>query len=310
MTTSLLDIKFSDLYLGETASWVSSGQVSGTIPVPETCIADLVELRLLCDRTYKETERQEFSLPFKGIRFRVSLLRSLTEDVFVLRRFPESVLDLSKIGIASTYLPLMLKPNLTGLVMVAGSFSQGKTTTASSLVMGRIALHGGIAVCIEDPPEMPMEGPCGKGVVYQCWASQGSFAQECRHAARWSPSIIFVGEVRDAETATETLKASLNGGLVVCTIHSDNVCGAIERIYALANGVAGSGDDIANILANSLRMVIHQRLQGRPRRPELEFLMVDGVEEPGIRNIIKQKRFSGLGDVITMQHNRMFKRSM
>lgn len=164
---------------------------------------------------------------------------------------------------------------------------------------------GGVAVCIEDPPEMPLEGKRGDGVIYQRWVEQGGFAQECRQAARWAPSIIFVGEVRDAETATEALRASINGRLVVCTIHSDGARTAVDRLYSLANGVAGSSDDVANLMAIGLAAIVHQRLEGEPKRPVIEFLWLRGEDAIGAQNTIRQKKFNQLDNEILLQRNKI-----
>lgn len=302
----LKSLTFSDLYLGQEKSWLSGvPDTLDPIAAPPECYAELRELRTLCTETATKTSRPEFSLKYKDVSYRASLLRSLSEDVYVLRRFPTAIPELREIGIHSGFVDMLMTPGLKGLIVVAGAFGQGKTTTASAIIAGRISRFGGIAVCIEDPPEMPLEGKRGEGVIYQRWVEQGGFGQECRQAARWAPSIIFVGEVRDAETATEALRASINGRLVVCTIHSDSARTAVDRLYALANGVAGSSEDVANLMSIGLRAIVHQRLQGEPRRPQIEFLWLDGPEAIAAQNAIRQRKFNQLDNEITLQRNRL-----
>jgi len=302
----LKSLTFSDLYLGESNCWLSGvPKTSDPIPAPPECAEELKELRDLCTKVSGATSRDEFSVKYKDIAYRASLLKSMSEDVYVLRRFPETVPSINDLGLHPGYIELLMKPRLTGLIVVAGAYGQGKTTTASAIIAGRISHFGGVAVCIEDPPEMPLEGRRGEGVIYQRWVEQGGFAHECRQAARWAPSIIFVGEVRDAETATEALRASINGRLVICTIHSDSARTAVDRLYALANGVAGSSDDVANLMAIGLRAIVHQCLEGDPKRPRLEFLWLDGDDAIGAQNIIRQRKFSQLDNEITLQRNKM-----
>ncbi|MFB0936060.1 MAG: ATPase, T2SS/T4P/T4SS family [Propionivibrio sp.] len=301
----LKDIKFSDLYLGQEHSWLSGvPNTNDPIPAPPDCNDELAALRKLCQETAKTTSRDEFSVSYNGTAYRSSLLKSIAEDVFVLRRFPDRVPSIEEIGLNSTHVSMLLQPKQTGLIVVAGAFGQGKTTTASALIAGRIAKFGGVAVCIEDPPEMPLQGKRGEGVIYQRWAEEGGFAHECRQAARWAPSIIFVGEVRDSETATEALKASINGRLVVCTIHSNSVTTAVERLYTLANGVAGSSDDVANLMSIGCRAIVHQRLEGEPRRPKIEFLYID-PKDANVQSLIKQRKFAQLPNEIILQQNRL-----
>ncbi len=307
---ALHDQKFSDLYLGNNHSWLSGvPNTLDPVPAPDDCNEELASLRKICISEMDRSKKDEFSIKHEGISYRASLLRSLSEDVFVLRRFPPRVADLEDLGLHSGYVSMLLRKGLSGLIVVAGAYGQGKTTTASAIVASRIAKHGGIAVCIEDPPEMPLEGQRGEGVIYQRWVGQGGFAHECRQAARWAPSIIFVGEVRDPETATEALRASLNGRLVVCTIHSDDARTAVDRLYALANGTAGNSEDVASLLASGLLAIIHQRLEGEPRRPKLDFLWLGDEDANGIRATIRARKFQQLESEIQLQRNNMIMRS-
>lgn len=259
----------------------------------------------MCNEFVEKSAKSEFAIRHSDVAYRVSTLRSLTEKVYVLRRFPSEIPDLASLGIHPGYISQLMQPRLTGLLVVAGAFGQGKTTTASSIIAARLSKYGGVAVTIEDPPEMPMEGRHGEGVCYQTWVNQGEFGDACRQAARWAPSVIFVGEVRDAETAAEALRASINGRLVVCTTHADSVVMAIERIYSLANGVAGNSEDTSSLLANGLLGVIHQRLEGDPKRPKIEFLWLRGDESHGARNMIRLRRFDQLYSEVTLQLNRL-----
>lgn len=302
----LRDIAFSDIYLGQGSSWLAG--VPGTldpVPAPPGCEAELSELRVICNEFAETSVKTEFAIRHSDVAYRVSTLRSLTEKVYVLRRFPSEIPELTSLGIHPGYISQLMQPRLTGLLVVAGAFGQGKTTTASSIIAARLAKYGGVAVTIEDPPEMPMEGRHGEGVCYQTWVNQGGFGDACRQAARWAPSVIFVGEVRDAETASEALRASINGRLVVCTTHADSVVMAIERLYSLANGIAGNSEDTSSLLANGLLGVMHQRLEGDPKRPKIEFLWLRGDESHGARNMIRLRRFDQMSSEVTLQLNRL-----
>lgn len=303
----LCDLVFSDIYLGDAASWLAG--VPGTldpVPAPANCENELLELRKKCTDFAATSKKSEFAIRHADIGYRVSTLQSLSEKIFVLRRFPTEIPKLESLGIHPGYIAQLMQPRLTGLLVIAGAFGQGKTTTASATVAARLSKFGGVGVTIEDPPEMPLEGRHGEGVCYQTWADFGGFGNACRQVTRWAPSIIFVGEVRDSETAAEALRASINGRLVVCTTHAESVVMAVERLYSLANGVAGTSEDVASLLANGLLGVLHQRLEGDPvRRPKAELLWLRGEESQGCRNTIRTRRFDQLGSEVTLQQNRM-----
>lgn len=302
----LKDIELKDIYLGREDSWLSG--VSGTsdpIPAPEHCLEELRELRQKCDKFSASTSRDEFAVRHNDTAYRVSILKSLGDSVYVLRRFPPFVPAIETLGIHQRYIARLMQPGISGLIIIAGAFGQGKTTTASSIIASRLSRFGGVAITIEDPPEMPLEGKHGEGVCYQTWADSGHFGKAVRKCARFAPSIIFLGEVRDAETAAEALRASINGRLVICTTHADSAPMAIERLYSLANGVAGNSEDTASLLAGGLLCVLHQRLEGEPKHPKVEFLWLGDEDSHGVRNTIRQRRFDQIASEITLQLNRM-----
>src|SRR5439155_5087356 len=63
------------------------------------------------------------------------------------------------------------------------------------------------------------------------------FAEALRHVLRQDPDVIMVGEVRDAETATQAVQAALTGHLVLTTLHTNDSVGAVARLRDL--GVPG-----------------------------------------------------------------------
>jgi len=303
----LKELVFSDIYVGQSDSWLSGVPLKGDpVPTPLEAAEDLLSLRDACEALHKKKNRSEFNIKHDGIAYRASALFSLDEVVYVLRRFPSQVPPLPHIGLHSQITNLLMTPKLTGMIIVAGAFGQGKTTTASSLVSSRLSQFGGVCVGIEDPPEMPLQGRHGEGVCYQTEVEQGEFSGACRLAARWAPSIIFLGEIRDSETAAEALRASINGRLVICTIHADNIILAIERLFSLATGAAGSAEDVSSLMSNGLACVLHQRLEGEPRRPRAGFLWLKGDDTHGARNLIKLRKWGQLGSEINLQANRMF----
>ncbi len=305
--SGLSELRFSDIYVGVERSWLSGLPDGGDpVPTPESVHSDVIALRELCEQRHSQTGRNEFNVRHNGVVYRASTLVSLEETVYVLRRFPSRVPPLTELGLHPGILGIMMQPKMTGLIVIAGAFSQGKTTTASSLVRERLSQFGGICVTIEDPPEMPLQGRHGEGVCYQTEVDQGGFAAACRHAARWAPTMIFLGEIRDAETANEALKASINGRLVICTIHADSAPSAIHRLYTLANNSASVSSDVSSLLANGLAAVLHQSLEGIPKRPCISPIVVQTQsDDVSAKNIIRNRKWEQLDNVMKLQMNKM-----
>lgn len=296
--------QLKDIYLGRGGAWLAG--VPGTLdptPAPDEYLDEVNSLRVACD-AQASSGREEWTLRHNEVTYRVSVLRSMSDVVYVLRRFPSSVPFLESLRIPRKYVSYFMTKGMSGLIIIAGAFGQGKTTTASAIVAGRLKEYGGVAITIEEPPEMPLEGKHGQGICYQTWVERGGFGDACRKAARWAPSMIFLGEVRDSETAAEALRASINGRLIICTVHADSVSMAIERMYSLANGATGSSEDTSSLLANGLSCVMHQALEGgETKYLRTEFLWLLGENSHGIRSKIRGRGFAHLKSEVDQQQN-------
>lgn len=223
----------------------------------------VAKLRQACMEAFADQHLDEFKIKVEGAPYRVRREVTQTGEKFFLRRFGPA-LPLSPSRVPSGIIHQLISEKLCrgGFILIAGPAGVGKTTTCSSTLVARLMRYGGVGWTIEDPPEYEMEGPIGKkgGVCWQKRVVQGGYAQATRDVMRCYPAgeqgILMVGEVRDAETADQCVKAALNGLLVMATIHAGDIEGAIERLVGLT-----SERDRAvarGFLANSLRMVIHQ----------------------------------------------------
>lgn len=307
---ALKDKVFTDIYLDVAGAMISGvPNTSDPIPAEEEDMPEILALRAECDRLASENpQREDFPMRLNDTSYRASRMKTIKSTIFVLRRQSETIVALDKLGLPAAFVEFMMRPKMTGLLVVSGAFGQGKSTTASSLVAARIGAYGGVAVTVEEPPEAPLHGTHGVGVCYQTWVEPGQFGHACRQAARWAPSIIFLGEIRDAETAIEALRASINGKLVICTAHADNPAMALERIVALANGIDGaSTEDILSMLSSGLAGVLHQKLESSGARKQLmvDSLFVDAEDGTAIKASIRLKKFDQLKNIALQQKNRM-----
>lgn len=253
----------------------TSALPEGTARIPSDAADDAARLRALCQSQEIELGTSDFSVEYDGVHYRVSRMAAQRGPVFVLRRMPTQVPRLESLRLNEEVTKALLVPRLTGLLLIAGRTGAGKTTTASALLVERIEMFGGVAVAAEDPPELPLEGFHRSGVCYQVWASQdrGGYPAVARQIVRWKPNVIMFGEVRDATTAEEAMKAAINGHLVISTIHADTVSGAIQRFHALASDLPQ--DSAAKLLSESLCAVMVQELMYVPELgilPQVQFL--------------------------------------
>lgn len=135
-----------------------------------------------------------------------------------------------------------------GLVLVTGPTGSGKTTTLYSLLSTLIGTRRNI-ITLEDPVEYEIHGI----VQSEIDPDHGfTFASGLRSVLRHDPNVIFVGEIRDLETAQTAIDAALTGHLVLTTLHTNSAIEAIPRLLSM--GVS------PYTFAPALRAILAQRL--------------------------------------------------
>lgn len=238
----------------------------GPLRIAEVSIGNISELLTRCNAC----DKNDFMISYAGEFFRGRReTRSVDGTWYRLRRMPPEPPALKSLpsplppGVVSMLESPLLRKG--GLVYICGAPGSGKTTTASGTVVTRLRKFGGFAYTIEDPPEMPLNGWHGNGYCCQTWVAteeeagwQESFRGVLRSQPVGTPSILYVGEVRDAESASALMRAAANGFLVVATGFGTDIISGLEALVRLA----GQKESVSNPLANLLRLVIHQRIMG------------------------------------------------
>ncbi|MBN2312575.1 MAG: PilT/PilU family type 4a pilus ATPase [Sedimentisphaerales bacterium] len=148
-----------------------------------------------------------------------------------------------------------------GLVLVTGITGAGKSTTIASMIDRINELKACRIMTAEDPIEYVF--PQKNSMISQREVGRDlkSFHQGLREMLRQDPDIIFVGEMRDAETISMTLMAAETGHLVFSTLHTRDATGSITRI--LDYFPAGRQAEVRNQLSLGLAYIISQKLVPR-----------------------------------------------
>jgi type IV pilus assembly protein PilB len=135
-----------------------------------------------------------------------------------------------------------------GILLVTGPTGSGKTTTLYSC-LNFINRPDRKIITVEDPVEYILAG------INQVQVSEIvglSFALALRSMLRQAPNVIMLGEIRDIETASIAINASLTGHLVFSTLHTNDAPGAVTRLIDI--GVKPF------LVASSTRCLMAQRL--------------------------------------------------
>ena len=272
---------------------------------------DFEEFYSLLENTYNG--KSSYSVVYEGFFFRVERTVSMYGVMFCMRKMPKKVPDLVSLG----YPPALIKylstlGNASGLILLGGATGSGKTTTISSLLREYLIRSGGFAYTIEDPFEMPLDGEyhAANGSIGLCKQTQpvnDDWGASLRSALRSRPRYILVGEIRTPKAASECLRASTSGHLVLSTIHANNVADAIDALVKHASGGEMSEELAFDLLSRGLLGVIHQQLVGiGQKRPVVQYLFANPNTTQGdqTRNIIKTGKIN-LATTIEMQMTRM-----
>ena len=176
----------------------------------------------------------KFALPLGGgtVEFRLSCLPTLYGPSLVLRVLDRerTPLSLDTLGftpevLAQLHRALQL-PH--GLITVVGTTGSGKTTTLYACVRHLAAQRTRKILSVEDPIEYTLPG------VQQVAVTENlSFAAALRSFLRHDPDVIFVGEIRDRETARLAIQAALTGHLVLTSLHTRSADEVLPRLQDL-----------------------------------------------------------------------------
>ncbi len=221
--------------------------------------------------------------PDNSARFRVSIFRQKGNVSLVLRRIPNRLLDIDKIGLPPIVKDLIRRPR--GLFLVTGPTGSGKTTTLASMIdyiNMNIDRH---IITVEDPIEYYQ--PHKKSIVNQreVGTDVPSFSEALRRALRQDPDVILVGEMRDLETIEAAITAAETGHLVFGTLHTNSAAGTINRLIDAFP--TNQQAQVRAQLSVALIAVLSQQLLKRKPKGMIaayEFMVVT----PAISNLIRE----------------------
>jgi len=234
----------------------------------------------IAERRIPQDGRIQAQVVGKTIDLRVSCLPTTHGESIVMRILDKEGLKLGlpELGFFSDdqqiFERLIGLPD--GILLITGPTGSGKTTTLYA-VLSYINRPDRKIITVEDPVEYQLSG------INQVQVSESvglTFAGALRSMLRQAPNVIMLGEIRDLETATIAINASLTGHLVFSTLHTNDAPSAVTRLIDI--GVKPF------LVASSSRCLMAQRLVrkvckrcGAPYTPtesELRSLGIDSAK--------------------------------
>ncbi len=209
----------------------------------------------IAERRVPQDGRIKLKMGKRVIDFRVSTLPVIFGEKIVLRILDKSnlTLDLSKFGFEPQAEEDLMRAILNpyGMVLVTGPTGSGKTTTLYSALQRINTIEVNIMTA-EDPVEYNLYGI--NQVLVRTEIGM-TFAAALRAFLRQDPNIVMVGEIRDIETGSIAIKASLTGHLVLSTLHTNDAPSTVTRMIDM-------GIEPFNV-ASAVNLIVAQRLVRR-----------------------------------------------
>ena len=206
----------------------------------------------IADRLSPQDGRFQVRYGSRQVDFRVSSLPTVHGENLVLRLLDQSnnVRGIDQLQLSQHNRALidkaLMRPH--GIIIATGPTGSGKTTTLYSL-LGTINTPDVNTMTLEDPVEYEL--PLLRQTQIR-EASGLTFANGVRTLLRQDPDVIFIGEIRDDDTAQMTVRAAMTGHRVLSTLHTNDCFGVLPRLDSFGLPPA--------LIAGNIIAVIAQRL--------------------------------------------------
>ena len=237
----------------------------------------------IAEKRVPQDGRIQANVGGKSIDLRVSCLPTTHGESIVMRLLDKEglKLGLGQLGFLTddqqTFEKLIQLPD--GILLVTGPTGSGKTTTLYSC-LNYINKPDRKIITVEDPVEYLLEGI---NQVQVATAVDLTFANALRAMLRQAPNVVMLGEIRDYETASIAINASLTGHLVFSTLHTNDAPSAVTRLTDI--GVKPF------LIASATRCLMAQRLVRKicqkcesPVTPEKSDLLALGLDPDKIKD--------------------------
>jgi twitching motility protein PilT len=191
-----------------------------------------------------------------GAPYRLHAYRTDAGLRLAFRFLAESAPELEELRVPALLATLSLRPN--GLILVTGPTGSGKTTAMAAVIDRINRTSERIVLTAEDPIEYLHASR--RSLISHCEVGVDvpTYAEALRGFMRADPDVIFVGEMRDAETMEAALTAAETGHLVLSTLHTNDAAQTIDRIVDAFRSEAQA--QVRTQLAATLLAVVSLRL--------------------------------------------------
>lgn len=220
----------------------------------------------------------------REVSFRVATQPTIHGENIVLRVLDKqkALLPMDALGFSEHNVKLLQKAlkRPEGIIIVTGPTGSGKSTTLYSILSYINTMDVNI-MTLEDPVEYSLP------MIRQSNIRENSgmdFVSGVKSLLRQDPDIIFVGEVRDGDTATMAIRAAMTGHQVFTSLHTNDAIGAIPRLMDIGVSPRVISGSIIAIVAQRLarKLCSNCKMKRRANEEECAILKADPKQPPEI----------------------------
>lgn len=228
-------------------------------------------------REFAATNEADFGYTLQGVgRFRINVFRQRGMTGLAVRRVRSEVPTFQELLLPEVV--QSLADSARGLVLLTGPTGTGKTTTIAAMIGHINRTRRAHIVTVEDPIEVVHDDDLSIIQQREIGLDTESYARALKHIIRQDPDVIFVGEIRDPDSALSAIQAAETGHLVISTLHTIDCTETINRILDLFP--PQQQKEVRTSFAGALRGIVSQRLapraDGKGRVPAVEVLIATG----------------------------------
>ena len=276
----------TDIHITENKHvWIRTGgdMVKLSIQTPQGGVSSFCSDVLRIPSSF---DKANSSCEHAGKRLRLRFSKSMHNNQLFVRILPGRAPKLSAIKHEKTFEFLRGK-FVPGIVFVAGATGSGKSTMLASVLQEYLNTEPLHVSTVEDPVEYLLFDGMGEVSQREVPDDTPDFPTAVKNVLREDPDIIFIGEMRDPETAKTALTAAETGHLVFATVHASGINGIIDRLLGMLADVNDAALRLSGAFLGGIYLKLEKQEDGSFLR-KTRYLFAD--EQGEVRRKIREMR--------------------
>lgn len=237
----------------------------------------------------------DYSISIGNVRFRINVFKTQGSIGISARKILTPPESFEALNLPADLIIRVIEKQ-RGLVIISGTAGSGKTTTAAAIIQYINSHYPKRIVTIEDPIEYVFTDKKSFITQREVGIDTVSFERGLRDALRQDPDVIFLGELRDSQSAWIAANAAETGHMVITTVHADSTVKTIYRIIDMFK--QEQREIVKEALINSLNAIICQKLVNSIKTGNLMPVVEIMVSTPTIKGLIRDNQMSQIYEYI------------